>query len=126
MADYQERIFDLSLKGYCCSQILIQLGLDLQEEENPDMINAVKALCGGLYSGLLCGALSGGACLLSYLEPEKASEVMIPELVEWFKDRFETVNCQDIIGDNPMAKVEKCPNIVKDTYEKVLELLDEY
>jgi len=124
LEDYKEKLFRYRLEGYCCSEMLLQLGLDEKETENPDLINAIKGLCGGLHTGLLCGALSGAACLLSFFEPEKAS-YMIPALVEWFKECFGSYNCGEIIGDEPISKVEKCPVIVAKTYEKVKELLEE-
>ncbi len=126
MQDYTDKIFEYQLKGYCCSQILLQMGLDEKGLKNADLINAVKGLCSGLYSGLLCGALSGGACLLSFFEPDKASDQMIPLLVQWFEDNFESCNCKDILGDDPFNKVEKCPVIVNKTYEKVIEILEDY
>lgn len=126
MEDYVDKLFEYRLKGYCCSQILLQLGLDEKGSENSDLINAIKGLCGGLYSGLICGALSGGACLLSFFEPDKASDEMIPLLVEWFKENFEFCDCKDILGDDPMSQVEKCPVVISKTYEKVIELLEDY
>lgn len=124
MDDYMEKIFDYRLKGYCCTQILMQLGLDEKGTENPDLINAVKGLCNGLHSGLLCGALSGGVCLLSLFAPDKAHIKMIPALVEWFEDSFESFDCEALVGDAPRNKAEKCSEIVVRTYEKVKELLE--
>ncbi len=126
MEDYLDKIFEYRLRGYCCSQILLQMGLDEKKSENPELVNAVKGLCNGIYSGLVCGALSGGSCLLSLFEPDKASDQMIPLLVQWFEDNFESCDCKDILDDNPLNKVEKCPVIVSKTYEKVVELLEDY
>jgi hypothetical protein len=126
MADYLDKIFEYRLKGYCCAQILLQMGLDEVERENQDLINAANGLCNGLHSGLVCGALSGGACLLSFFEPEKAPAQMIPDLIDWFKERFNSCDCSEIIGDDPINRVKKCPDIVVETYEKVKELLEEY
>ncbi len=125
MEDYIERIWEMKLSGYCCSQVIIAMGLELQGKENKDLLNAMSALCNGFYSGLLCGALSGAACLLSMYDAQKSAEVMIPELVNWFQEVYETTDCEEILDGDPMAKVEKCPNIVINTYEKALEILDE-
>lgn len=120
-----ERFMEYSLKGYCCSQILLQLGLDEIGEENETLIKAMFGLCGGLQSGLVCGALSGGVCLISLLCEKGPTVEIIPELVQWFEDEFENVNCEEILNGDAAAKAEKCPHIVMNTYEKIMELLVE-
>jgi hypothetical protein len=120
-----ERLWQFKLSGYCCSQMIIAMGLEAKGEDNPTLIQAISGLCNGLYSGLLCGALSGAACFLSMWDSERAAEIMIPELTEWFQEAYGTVNCEQILENDPMAKIEKCPNIVIETYKKALELLEE-
>ena len=108
---------------------MIQLGLDSQEEENPELVKAVAGLCGGLYSGLCCGTLTGAACLLSMYDKERAKLYMIPNLVEWFKATYTTlyggIDCNCIIGDNHDLRYERCPRIMEETFEKCRELLAE-
>ena len=112
------------MKGYCCSQMLLQLGIEQKEGENQGVINAVSALCNGFFSGRICGALSGGACLLTYLAPKQALENrLINELFDWFECEYSTIECRDLLAADPMAKVELCPVIVENTYKKVMELL---
>jgi len=123
--DTIEQIFEYRLRGLCCSQILIQMGLDEMAEENPRLIDAVKGLCGGLATGGLCGALSGGACLLAMLEPNTALGEKVPALVKWFQEMFQASDCRDIVGDDPMNRINRCPDIVGRVYEKVLELRQE-
>jgi hypothetical protein len=118
MDDYIGRIMDYRLQGFCCAQILLQLGLDEKGSENPELINAVKGLCGGMHSGLACGALTGGACLLSLLEPEKAHRKMIPALTEWFLEAYGTMDCKPILEIQPNI----CGDIIVRTYEMVKEL----
>jgi C_GCAxxG_C_C family probable redox protein len=126
LLDYEVRLNELKLQGYCCNQIMIMMGLEaLDKEENEDLINVMSGLCNGLYSGLLCGVLSGGACLLSLYDPEKAASHMINELVEWFTQKYGTVNCNELVGEDMMGKIEKCPLMITETYEKILELLEE-
>ncbi|EQB22210.1 hypothetical protein UNSWDHB_426 [Dehalobacter sp. UNSWDHB] len=121
------RIFELRLKGYCCSQIILKMGIqDAQKDENPDLIQAVAGLCNGLHSGSICGILSGAACLISLVNPENAKDLSI-ELVEWFRNEFETNNgitCKDILDGDQMNRSKKCPFILAATYDTVLELLD--
>lgn len=86
--DVGNRLNELGLKGYCCSQIILQMGLDLKNKTNSDLIQAVSGLGMGLNEGLLCGSLTGGACLLSLLEPEKSKDFLINDLVNWFKKEY--------------------------------------
>jgi len=123
------RLLDLRLKGYCCSQMIIKMGLeDSGREDNPDLIQAVRGLCDGLHAGLLCGILSSCACLIALLAPDDAP-VITADLADWFRSEFETdnggINCDDILADDPMNKSTKCPRILAATYEKMMEMLEE-
>ncbi len=130
------RMLELSQQGLYCSQILLQLGLEKQGKENPDLIDAMAGLGGGLgFSGENCGALTGGACLLALYvgrdETGKPDEPrlkeMIGELVDWFKaeqaQKYGGINCRDILEDNPQNRKERCPQIVRETYLKAMEIL---
>ena len=55
MNEKQERMMDLRMKGYCCSQIVMQMGLDHLGKENPDLIATSAGRCDGMYSGKTCG-----------------------------------------------------------------------
>lgn len=123
--EIQEKVFQLKMQGYCCSQIIMQLALDDMQEDNKVLIKAMKGLCSGLQIGSICGALSAATCLLFLLDTEKAQLNMNNELVEWFELNFGSLKCLDILGDNPMAKIEICPVIVEKTYEKILELMED-
>ena len=126
MDELQSKYFEYKIKGYCCSQILLQLGVDQKDGENQGVINAVEALCNGFFTGRLCGALTGGACLMSYLVPKRAvSRGLITELFDWFESEFSYLDCNELLKGNPLAKIELCPVMVERTYEKVMELLDD-
>lgn len=129
MYDNANEIYDLTLKGYCCSQIMIKLGLDAQKRENEELLNAVSALCKGLHSGLICGTLTGAACLLSLFDKKEAASNMIPRLVEWFDTTYTPlyggISCNDIISGDPLKRIERCPEVMKRTYEVCRELLEE-
>lgn len=133
-----KRIIELKGQGYYCSQILVQMGLDLQGKSNPDVIRCMHALAGGIgFSGQLCGALTGGACLLGlYAGKGTASEtederlnLMLLELVEWFKDRFGSryggMECDTILEGNLGNIPQRCPEIILSVYQKAKELLIE-
>jgi len=129
MGNRAKEAFRLAAQGYCCSQIMLKVGLDAREEENPELLDAVAGLCGGLYSGLCCGTLTGAACLLSLYDRNRAAASMIPRLVKWFQGTYGQLyggtNCEDILGDNPGNRAERCPKIVEETLEKCRELLAE-
>ena len=56
MMDLRERLLELGLQGFECSQIMMMIALELEEKENPDLIRAVSGLTGGMGHG--------GGCLL--------------------------------------------------------------
>ncbi|MBI9106750.1 MAG: C_GCAxxG_C_C family protein [Spirochaetales bacterium] len=118
-------LLELAGKGYCCSQILAAQALSIKGVENPLLIRTMKAFCGGLQSGLLCGALSGGACFLELLH-EGSAFVMIPELISWFTDNFGSSDCGVLTGGDADWKAEHCPLIIAGVYEKCLELLENH
>lgn len=135
MNDLLFKLFELSSKGYGCSQILILLGLDHMEKENPDLVRAMAGLCMGNGGGV-CGVLSGAACLLALysgkggdLETEnQVMPVMLEELNDWFADytaeRYGSLQCATIMGEaTNTPDMERCGEILTDTYEKVMKIL---
>ncbi|NLY39910.1 MAG: C_GCAxxG_C_C family protein [Firmicutes bacterium] len=128
MLDYA-RIAELTKKGYCCSQIILQVGLEqAQKEVHPDLIQAAAGLCLGLHSGLDCGILSGAACLIALCLPAEAPE-LIRELTDWFKSTYELpgggMSCRDLLAGNEMNRLTRCPKMLLETYDKMVELLEE-
>ncbi len=136
--DTLDRMRELKQQGFFCSQILMTLALDLQGKENPDLIRAVNGLAGGLgFSGELCGALSGGACVLGLYagkgtpdqEENLRLNAMIIELVRWFKEgygqEYGSIRCEEIIGENGQYMPARCPVMVAGTFQKVKDILVE-
>jgi len=140
MNDLLFRLVELGSKGYCCSQILLVLGLEAREEENPSLVRAMGGLCHGMgdCEGI-CGVLTGAECLLALYagkgtEDESADErlpLMRSEFREWFIEtvgsRYGGIRCGDILEDascqspNP----ERCGNMVADAYTKAMKILVE-
>lgn len=123
MEDYQQKIMELNSKGYCCSQIMVQLGLNLIGKDNDELVNSVKGLCNGLFSGDLCGCLSAGAITLNLVLLEKDVPQAVAELVEWFKSVNGTVNCSQLLEGKTKSKV--CLPVLSQTYEKIREIYDD-
>ena len=82
MENIQERMMDLRLKGYCCSQILMQMGLDQLGKENQDLIDASGGLCDGIYSGKTCGVLTAAVSLMYLADPEEVLVVVYDPAAE--------------------------------------------
>jgi hypothetical protein len=114
-------------RGHCCSTALVAVGLRHKGNENPELLDAMKALCGGLSSGLICGALSGAACMMTLLMPQSATNGGLTELTEWFEatygKRCNSINCRDILGDKPIMRSMICSKIVEETYKQAKQLL---
>lgn len=132
------QMFQLVTQGFCCSQIMLILGLDEQGKENPDLIKAMHGLCGGIgRSGKTCGALTGGACLIGLKAgkgtPDESGHpeinLMINDLMEWFTNTQGSIECEGILKQ-PLAEGSaypmQCGNIVSTTFDKVQEILAAY
>ena len=138
MNDIAFRMLELNNKGYCCSQILMILALEEREETNPDLVRSMGGLCLGIgASEEVCGALSGGACLLALYagkgnDEEQEDErfpLMVAELLEWFHatvgQDYGGVRCEDILGASVSQgpDLTRCGMIVAHTYEQVRNIL---
>jgi hypothetical protein len=133
------RIMELKQQGFYCSQILVLLGLELQGKSNPDLVRSVQALAGGIgFSGNLCGALTGGACLLGLYagkgKPEEQEDerlnLMLLTLVDWFQTntgvKYNGMDCDQILEGKQSNIPNRCPGIIQAVYQKSKDLLVEY
>ncbi|MBZ0317675.1 MAG: C-GCAxxG-C-C family protein [Anaerolineae bacterium] len=138
MDDTLDRMKELWRQGYFCSQILMRMGLDLQGRDNLQLLRAMNGLAGGMgFTGELCGALSGGACLLGLYagkgededEEDLRLNFMIGELVTWFKNgygqEYGGIRCDEILAGRSQNQAIRCPILVTGTLQKVKELLIE-
>ena len=128
MEEEVKRMSQLKMEGLCCSSILIQMGLELRGEENEQFVKSARALCNGIQSGMVCGALTGAACMLALFDEKNAE--MTQELVRWFRyelcAKYGSADCEDITHGSPYEKAVACPAIMKETYARAKELLAEY
>ena len=124
----------LKAKGFCCSQIMATLALEVQGKDNPDLVKAMGGLCFGSYAGDICGALSAGTCIISLYAGKGEGDndgqylEMIFELVEWFKQtadkEYGGIRCDDILEKFPDRSI--CSLIVTDTYNKCMDILSNH
>jgi len=136
MDDMMFRMMELKSKGFYCSQIMMLLALEGQEKENPDLVRAMAGLAFGAGIGEVCGALTGGTCILSLYAGKGTEEDaehfrlmgMLTELGEWFREiyggQYGGISC-DAISEDGSLRNERCGALVIATYQKVLELLIE-
>jgi len=151
MTEAQSLFLALGSKGYSCAQMLVIGALRLMGRENPDLVRAVAGLAQGVGCGELCGALSGGACLLSlYTAKGQDSEMahnkgplLASELTDWFANELcqgKGITCAAIINsildsvednnaslnasDKRRVCETHCINMVVRVWEKCLELLN--
>lgn len=137
MDDFDLDILKLARQGFCCSQIVLQLALDLQGQSNPGLIRAMAGLCHG-FSGTrgTCGAVTGAACLIAYYaakgqaddDPHDRLPLMLSELALWFEEygttRFGGIDCADIVGDGqPDASI--CGGLVSECFGRAITILME-
>ncbi len=134
MDDMILQLMRLKAKGFCCAQIILILALEAQGKTNADLVRSVGGLCFGISgAGEVCGALSGGACLISLYVgkggvEEKADDryvLMVGELVDWFSgeadDEYGGMRCDEILEKFPDRSI--CGRIVADTYGKCMDIL---
>lgn len=135
-------MFKFASQGYCCSQILMLMDLQVRGIDNPSLVKSMAGLCIGTGgSGRTCGIVTGGACLIaSYAGKGEAGEHndpdlsrMILEYMEWFEEENQSMDCQDIVGVDVLEDIRtqmvypvKCGNIMSQSYRKLREILEKY
>lgn len=129
-------ILKLKKQGFCCSQIMLILALEAQGKVNHDLVRSIGGLCYGGYMGEICGALSGGVCLISLYagkggekeDPDERHLLMVNELTEWFNgvahDEYGGIRCDDILEKYPDRSI--CGMIVADVYKKCMTILTKH
>jgi hypothetical protein len=131
------RVMQLVGQGFCCSQILLILGLEAQGQQNPALVRAANGLCKGFGSrDEVCGALSGGACLLALYAGKGAPgeerhdryELLLSSMVDWFREtvraQYGGITCDHIVGKGlPAPDPTRCGPLVVQTFERAMALL---
>jgi len=128
--DTEERIIENKLKGYCCSESIMKMALEdmgWEEEAQQALIKAMGAFCSGLHEELTCGTLCAAKAVLFLAEEDKdtAKKVSGPELMQWFKEKFGSWTCADILDGDMSRKQTLCPKLLEDTYIKLHDMLED-
>jgi C_GCAxxG_C_C family probable redox protein len=134
-----DKITQLKAQGFYCSQILMLMGMELQGISNPDLVRSMQSLAGGVgFSGNLCGALTGGACLFGLYagkgKPEEPEDerlnLMLLELVNWFEantgKQYNGTNCDQILDGKQSNIPLRCPGIIQAVWQKSKDILVDY
>ena len=135
-------MFKLTNAGYCCSQIMMKMVLDVEDKENEDLLRSMSAFCLGAGSEQkTCGVLSGGIAIFGLYAgkgrdteyPKAGFSEMVDEYTEWFLAEHGSVECKEIIGVCSITDYRtnqsyrlKCGDILQKSYRKVQEILQEH
>ena len=134
------RVLALGASGYCCTQIMIQLLLDVQGRDAPDAVRAAGGLCRGfgLAEGA-CGILLGGCMAMGLCaakghdgeDAHEALEAMTTDFAEWFRERTAAsggISCGAILGDTGGGRPDfgKCHGLLLEAHARMFEVLAAY
>lgn len=138
MSDIGSRIMELLGQKFNCAQIMMMIGLEQLEKEDPDAVRAMTGLGGGLGGcGKNCGALTGAICMLGLFagrgtpDTQASPELkpMVEQLLAWFDDTYcdgtGELNCAYITDMSVEKQGLLCPKLIVNTCEQALEILDE-
>jgi hypothetical protein len=116
----EERARAELMRGLCCSQVIATLCLEDFGKEDDALVAAMAAFCEGMGEGKVCGTLAAAAAML-YVDdfPKDDPARAQRDLTDWFYDRFGGLDCAELVGDNPIKKIEFCPGCVVETYIKL-------
>jgi len=122
--ELNDRILELISEQKCCAQIVMAMGLETVGKTDAELVRAMRAPCYGFHGNHLCGSLVAGSCFLS-LYHEQYSIILIPELFYWFKEKYGSLNCLDIIGTET-GDLSKCIVLMTEVYYRCFALLNQY
>lgn len=138
------RVLALGASGYCCTQIMVQLLLDVQGREAPDDGRDAVRAAGGLCRGFglaegTCGILLGGCMAMGLCaakghdgeDAHEALEGMTTDFAEWFRERTAAsggISCGAILGDTGGGRPDfgKCHGLLLEAHARMFEVLAAY
>ncbi|MGI6721375.1 MAG: C-GCAxxG-C-C family protein [Anaerovoracaceae bacterium] len=120
----EEELLEYSLRGYCCSQIVIDMGLRKMGRENQDMVEAAAGLCFGLNQGQNCGIVTAAMMLIFLHDPQEARLSRARDFYEWFEGTFGSIECNELLEGNPINKAQKCPMMIEAAMTELGDILE--
>jgi len=138
MSIFQERAKENFLKGFSCSEAVINAAQETNicGFNNIDEINMIASMfSGGMSSGCVCGAVAGSQIVLGSLFGRKQSEksannrLIASEFVSKFKDKRRVTCCNSLTAayrNDLKARRENCVNIVTECATLVEEIINEF
>jgi hypothetical protein len=126
------QLLKLRNQGYCCTQIMVIMVLDMWGEQNPSLVDFSGGLCmgAGMEQGP-CGILTGGMGILAmYAGKDKDRLIPMQEaFASFFIEQTRAcggTGCADIAGDHyPAPDPETCGRLLKTSYDGLMAILVE-
>ncbi len=122
-------ILKLKSEGYCCSQIMVALVLDLMGRENPDLIHFARGLCMGYGSDTGdCGILTAGICIMALYAPADRDRcaALQEAFIESFREWTQDTTCQGITEEfYPQMHPSACGTLLARAHERLVAILVE-
>ncbi|PKM74077.1 MAG: hypothetical protein CVU91_03265 [Firmicutes bacterium HGW-Firmicutes-16] len=112
----RDKVAEIHSKGYNCAQVVAYLCRELSGVDEKTALAAMGGFGGGLRSGEVCGAVSGGVYTLGLCFPfddgnDKEAKDKIARLTKaftaGFKEEFETLRCVELLQANGKARCEE-------------------
>ena len=124
--DLETRVNGELDKGFCCSEIVMKIYLEEAEKNNPDLVKAMGAFCGGMDGNQVCGALVGACCaIVDSSEDKFEAKPLKLEFMEKFNEKFDGYTCDDLIGGSAEQRIQRCPIIIEETCYELIDFLEE-
>ncbi|MHC6180075.1 DVU_1555 family C-GCAxxG-C-C protein [Clostridium sp. JNZ X4-2] len=136
------KVYKLASSGFCCTQIMVKMALQEEENDNEDLVRAFRGMCNGInFMEKTCGVLTGGIGIIGLYagkgnEEEDCKEdftEMMDEYTNWFQREFKSTDCRDLAGIQNIKDVGKkvgypvkCGEILQKSYMKIQYILDEH
>jgi len=121
-------ILTLKHQGYCCSQIMVIMTLDLMDRKNEDLVSFSRGLCmgGGMETGP-CGILTVGMGILALFAKNDTDRLALMQesYLGFFKELAVTgVGCKDITGEYfPAPHPETCGRFLSLSFSRLMTIL---
>lgn len=120
----EERLFELKLQGYCCSQIITEIATEKMGIDCPELVAASEGLCNGARHGGTCGVITAVMAVMFLSNGEEAKKGLDAEFIEWFDESFGSTVCEELLYDDPLAKSTKCPMMVEAALTWLSDMLE--